>query len=410
MSDFLTRRDLLKGGTIIAVGLVAPPWLSTVARADVIRAAKGEKPLADTVLVVCQFSGGNDGLNTVVPYGDAEYKKLRPVIGHPEEKVLKLNDRMGLHPAMAGIKKLYDEGKVAIVQNVGYPHANRSHFKSMDIWQSASPEQKLKYGWLGRHYDHLIAGGPLNPVVALGLSTERPLALQGEKASIPTFASLADMQSLIGDADAEKMLREIQGMDAMTGSTTRTVQQASQTALDAMSILNKQLKGYEPKQTYANDDFGRGFKQIAQLIATSPTTRVVYFSAGGFDTHAKQPDSQEKLLKGYSDAVLAFQREMEAVGKADKVVLMTFSEFGRRAYENASQGTDHGAAGPMFIIGNKVKGGLHGPNPDLQKLDSGDVAFTQDFRGVYATALDNWMGGDSEVVLGQKFDHVGVLK
>ncbi|RYG44009.1 DUF1501 domain-containing protein [bacterium] len=410
MSDFLTRRDLLKGGTIIAVGLVAPPWLSTVARADVIRASRGDKPLSDTVLVVCQFSGGNDGLNTVVPYGDAEYKKLRPVIGHPEEKVLKLNERMGLHPAMGGIKKLYDEGKVAIVQNVGYPHANRSHFKSMDIWQSASPEQKLKYGWIGRHYDHLIAGGPMNPVVALGLSTERPLALQGEKASIPTFASLADMQSLIGDADAEKMLREIQGMDAMTGSTTRTVQQASKTALDAMSILNKQLKGYEPKQTYANDDFGRGFKQIAQLIATSPTTRVVYFSAGGFDTHAKQPESQEKLLKGYSDAVLAFQREMEAVGKADKVIVMTFSEFGRRAYENASQGTDHGAAGPMFFIGNKVKGGLHGPNPDLQKLDSGDVAFTQDFRGVYATALDNWMGSDSDVVLGQKFEHVGVFK
>ncbi|CAN5650545.1 DUF1501 domain-containing protein [soil metagenome] len=410
MSDFLSRRDLLKGGTLIAVGLVAPRWLSTVARADVIRAAAGAKPLSDTVLVVCQFTGGNDGLNTVVPWASAKYKELRPVLAHPEDKVLKLNEAMGLHPAMTGMKTLYDEGKVAIVQNVGYPHANRSHFKSMDIWQSASPEQTLKYGWLGRHYDHLAAGGPLNPVVALGLSTERPLALQGEKASIPTFASLADMQNLIGDPDTEKMLREIQGMDAMAGSATRTVQQASKTALDAMSILNKQLKGYEPKQAYANDDFGRGFKQIAQLIATSPATRVVYFSAGGFDTHAKQLETQERLLKGYSDAILAFQREMEAIGKADKVVVMSFSEFGRRAYENASQGTDHGAAAPMFFIGSKVKGGLHGPNPDLANLDQGDVAFTQDFRGAYATTLDQWIGGDSAVVLGQKFEPVPVFK
>lgn len=410
MSDFLSRRDLLKGGTLIAVGLVAPRWLSTVAKADVIRAAAGAKPLSDTVLVVCQFNGGNDGLNTVVPWADAKYKELRPVLAHPEEKVLKLNDKMGLHPAMTGMKTLYDEGKVAIVQNVGYPHANRSHFKSMDIWQSASPDDKLKDGWIGRHFDHLAAGGPLNPVVALGLSTERPRALQAEVASIPTFASLADMQNLIGDADAEKMLREIQGMDAMGGSTTRAVQQASKTALDAMSILKEQLKGYEPKQTYANDDFGRGFKQIAQLIATSPATRVVYLSVGGFDTHAKQGESQEKLLKGYSDAVLAFQREMEAIGKADKVVVMSFSEFGRRAYENASQGTDHGAAGPMFFVGSKVKGGLHGANPDLANLDQGDVAFTQDFRGAYATTLDAWMGGDSQVVLGQKFEPVPVFK
>ena len=409
MSDLVTRRDLIKGGTMIAVGLVAPRWLATIAHADVVQQAKGGKALGDTVLVVCQLSGGNDGLNTVVPYADARYYSLRPSLGLPDAKLIKLNEQLGLHPALAGLAELYREKKVAIVQNVGYPKSNRSHFKSMEILQSASPEGDLKGGWVGRHLDQQMAASPLNPVVALGLSTEKPLSLVGQKASVPCFASLADLKNMVGDPDMERMLREIQGKDAMSGTSTRAVQQANRTALDAISILSKQLEGYSTKQMYANDTFGQGFKQIAQLVATSPATRVVYFSAGGFDTHARQPDQHEKLLKGFGDAVLAFQREMEAIGKADKVIVLAFSEFGRRASENASQGTDHGQAGPMFLIGKPVKGGIHGPNPDLQNLANGDVAFTQDFRGVYAAALDEWMGGDSETVLGQKFAKPSVL-
>lgn len=409
MSNLLSRRELLKGGSLIAVGLVAPRWLSTIAEADVIRAARGGKATGDTVLVVCQFSGGNDGLNTVIPYGSKAYYTLRPTIGIAEDKVLKIDEHMGFHPGLEGLAELYKEGKVAVIQNVGYPQPNRSHFRSMEIWQSASPDGKLKDGWIGRHLDQQTTLGALNPVMALGLSTEKPLALQGEKASVPCFASLADIQNMIGDPDAERMLRQIQGADAMMGSESQVVQQASKTALDAMSILRKQVATYTPKGQYGNDAFGVGFKQIAQLIATSPATRVVYFSAGGFDTHAKQPETQEKLLTGFGNAVRAFQREMEAIGKADKVVVLTFSEFGRRAHENASMGTDHGAAAPMFLVGSRVKGGLHGPIPDLDHLQDGDVAFTQDFRGVYATTLDEWMGGDSEVVLGQKFDRVDVL-
>jgi uncharacterized protein (DUF1501 family) len=410
MSDFLTRREILKGGSLIAVGLVAPPWLSTIAHADVVRAAKGAKAAGDTVLVVCQLSGGNDGLNTIVPYANKLYYTYRPTVGIPEDKLLKIDEQMGFHPGLKGLAELYQQGKVAVIQNVGYPKPNRSHFKSMEIWQSASPEGNLKHGWIGRHFDHQLSQNPLNPVVALGLSTEKPIALHGQAASIPCFASLADVKNMIGDADAEKMLREIQGMDAKPGTATRAVQQASTTALDALSILRKQVSGYEPKGTYANDAFGNGFKQIAQLVATSPATRVVYFSAGGFDTHARQPDAHEKLLTGFGNAVNAFQKEMEAIGKADKVIVLAFSEFGRRVQENASLGTDHGAAGPMFLVGSRVKGGLHGPIPDLQNLDNGDLRHTQDFRGVFATTLDGWMGGDSEVVLGQKFDRVDVLK
>ena len=394
---------------MVAVGLAAPKWLSTIAEADVLRIAKGGKPSSDTVLVVCQLSGGNDGLNTVVPYADSLYYKYRPTIGHKEDVVLKLNDQLGFHPSMKGLHALYKEGKVAVVTNVGYPKPNRSHFKSMDIWQSASPDDKMKHGWIGRHFDIALKNQPPNPIVALGLSTEKPLALVGDTASIPCFASLTDVSNMLGDANSEKLLRDIQGMDAMTGSPTRVVQQANKSALDAMSVLSKQLSTFAPKQTYGDDAFGKGFKQISQLIGASSSTRVVYFSAGGFDTHSRQLDTHAKLLGNFSDAVLAFQREMEAIGKGDKVVVLVFSEFGRRTAENASQGTDHGAAAPMFVIGGKVKGGVHGSKPDLSDLQDGDVRFKTDFREVYSATLDQWMGGDSEVVLGQKFNHVPIF-
>jgi uncharacterized protein (DUF1501 family) len=235
------------------------------------------------------------------------------------------------------------------------------------------------------------------------------MALTAKQASIPCFASLADVKNMIGDPDSERMLRDIQGKDAMMGSSTRAVQDASKTALDAISILKKQIGGYEVKGDYGNDAFGNGFKQIAQIVATSPATRVVYFSAGGFDTHARQLETQEKLLTGLGNAINAFQKEMEAVGKADKVVTLVFSEFGRRAFENGSQGTDHGAAAPMFLVGSRVKGGMYGPNPNLSDLQDGDVKFTQDFRGVYAATLDEWMGSDSALVLGEQFGKPAVF-
>ncbi|MFZ4508830.1 MAG: DUF1501 domain-containing protein [Fimbriimonas sp.] len=409
MSDLLSRRDVIRGGSIIAIGMVAPRWLSSVAHADLLTQAKGGKT-GDTVLVVIQLSGGNDGLNMVVPYTTKRYYELRPTIGLTEDKVLKINNDIGFHPSMTGLAELYQQKKVAVIQNVGYPNPNRSHFKSMDIWQSASPESKLKYGWIGRHFDAVAAQGAMNPVIALGLSTEKPLALSGKTASVPCFASLSDIQNMIGDPDTEKLLRQIQGADAPTGSAERAVQNASRTALDAMGILSKQLKNYDPKQKYGEDDFGRGFKQIAQLIATSPATRVVYFSAGGFDTHAKQADAHGKLMGGLSSALNAFQKEMEAVGKADKVVVLVFSEFGRRVAENASQGTDHGAAAPMLLVGSKVKGGVYGPLPDLMNLDDGDLKHAIDFREVYAATLDNWIGGDSGVVLGQQFKPLEVIQ
>ena len=409
MADF-TRRELFRKGGMIAVGLMAPPWLAAIAKADLVRKAKGQKAASDTVLVVCQLSGGNDGLNTVVPYASAEYYKLRPTLAIKDTDVLKLNESMGLHPSMTGLQELFKEGKVAIVQNVGYPDPNRSHFKSMDIWHSASPDGKVGYGWIGRHFDLMASKGAISAVAGLGLSVEKPRALNAKTASIPCFASLADIQAMVGNQDAERMLREIQGADAKAGTAERTIQMANNAALDAMTELQGKLSAFTPKQTYGNDRFGSGFKQIAQIVAASPATRVVYFSAGGFDTHSRQADAHAALMKQFSDGVLAFQREMEAAGRADKVMVLVFSEFGRRTYENGSVGTDHGAAGPMLLIGKNVKGGFHGKNPDLVDLDRGDLKWNIDFRQVYATSLDAWMGSDSNVVLGQDFGSLAVLK
>ncbi|MCZ8139068.1 MAG: DUF1501 domain-containing protein [Armatimonadota bacterium] len=406
----LTRRELLAKGTMIAVGLSTPRWLAAVAHGDLIRAAGGRKVDPDNILVVCQLSGGNDGLNTVVPFADSLYAKARPTLALKGDEVLHLNEAMGLHPTMGGLATLYKEGKVAIVQNVGYPNPNRSHFKSMDIWQSASPDAKLPYGWIGRSMDERLAQQMYNPVACVGLSTERPLALQAKDASIPCFASLADIKSLVGNADAEKLLRQIQGRDAEQGSAIRTIQDANRAALDAMNLLNAKLDGAKPKQTYGENGFGRGFAQISQLLMASPQTRVVYFSHGGFDTHSRQKDAHAKLMQEFSDAVLAFQREMEAAGLDKKVTLLVFSEFGRRVEENGSLGTDHGEAAPMFLIGSRVKGGFHGPNPDLANLSRGDVPWKTDFRSVYATTLENWLGNDAGLVLGSEFPTLDLIK
>ncbi len=406
----LTRRELLAKGTMIAVGLSTPRWLAAVAHGDLIRAAGGRKVDPDNILVVCQLSGGNDGLNTVVPFADPLYAKARPTLALKGDEVLHLNEAMGLHPTMGGLATLYKEGKVAIVQNVGYPNPNRSHFKSMDIWQSASPDAKLPFGWIGRSMDERLAQQMYNPVACVGLSTERPLALQAKDASIPCFASLADIKSLVGNADAEKLLRQIQGRDAEQGSAIRTIQDANRAALDAMNMLNAKLDSAKPKQTYGENGFGRGFAQISQLLMASPQTRVVYFSHGGFDTHSRQKDAHAKLMQEFSDAVLAFQREMEAAGLDKKVTLLVFSEFGRRVEENGSLGTDHGEAAPMFLIGSRVKGGFHGPNPDLANLSRGDVPWKTDFRSVYATTLENWLGNDAGLVLGSEFPTLDLIK
>lgn len=407
MSKDITRRDFLKSTAIIAVGAAAPPWLASIAKADMLKLSKGGVLDPDNILVVCQLSGGNDGLNTVIPYTDSVYYSARPSLAVPEARVLKLNESLGLHPNLGGFEKLFKAGKLAIVQNVGYPNPNRSHFRSMEIWQTANPDMPEQYGWLGKYLDDQLKVGSTNPVLALELGRTKSAAFNSKVASVPCFASLADVKALVGDEDAERFLREIQGMGG--GADQASVRQATTAALDAMAELNASIDKHQSKFTYANDAFGQGFKQLAQLIATSPKTRVLYFSGGGFDTHSQQAADHERLLKGLGDAISTFMDEMALLGKSEKVTVMVFSEFGRRVRENGSAGTDHGAAAPMFVVGGKVKGGLIGDKPDLQNLDRGDLKWRTDFRQVYATLLDEWMGAESAKIFGKKFDHVKVF-
>ncbi|MEO7454006.1 MAG: DUF1501 domain-containing protein [Fimbriimonadales bacterium] len=407
MSKDLTRRDFLKSSAIIAIGAAAPPWLASIAKADMLKLSKGGVLDPDNILVVCQLSGGNDGLNTVIPYSDSVYYASRPSLAVPEAQVLKLNESVGLHPNLGGFEKLFKAGRLAIVQNVGYPNPNRSHFRSMEIWQTANPDMPEQYGWLGKYLDDQVKIGSTNPVLALELGRTKSAAFHSKVASVPCFASLADIKSLVGDEDAEWFLREIQGMGG--GADQAAVRQATTAALDAMAELNLSIDKHQSKVTYANDAFGQGFRQIAQLIATSLKTRVLYFSGGGFDTHSRQATDHPRLLKGLGDALSTFMDEMALLGKSEKVTVMVFSEFGRRVRENGSQGTDHGAAAPMFVVGGKVKGGLIGETPDLQNLDRGDLKWKTDFREVYATLLDDWMGAESAKIFGKKFEHVKVF-
>lgn len=407
MSKDISRRDFLKSSAIIAIGAAAPPWLASIAKADVLKLSKGGVLDPDNILVVCQLSGGNDGLNTVIPYTDSIYYSSRPSLAVAEAQVLKLNESLGLHPNLSGFEKLFKAGKLAIVQNVGYPNPNRSHFRSMEIWQTASPDMPEQYGWLGKYLDDQARVGSTNPVLALELGRTKSAAFNARVASVPCFASLADVKSLVGDEDAERFLREIQGMGG--GADETSVRKATTSALDAMAELNASIDRHQSKFTYSNDAFGQGFKQLAQLIATSPKTRVLYFSGGGFDTHSRQASDHDRLMQGLGDAISTFMSEMEVLGKADKVTVVVFSEFGRRVRENGSQGTDHGAAAPMFVIGGKVKGGLIGDEPDLTDLDRGDLKWRTDFRQVYATLLDEWMGAESAKLFGSKFEHVKVF-
>jgi uncharacterized protein (DUF1501 family) len=409
--DKHTRRDFIVGtSSLIAVGLLAPPWLSSILRAQARAEAGGATgSVAGKAFVVCQLSGGNDGLNTVIPYTSHDYYKLRPGLAIPEQNVLPISDSLGFHPSMKPLLPLYQQGKLAVVNGVGYPNPNRSHFASMRIWQRADEDEQQPYGWLGRYLDSTRRGQSPNPVLAIGLGRERSAALVGARGSVPTLASLDDVQGMLGDRDSEQSLRAIQGMDNPGSAGLQHVRESTEVALDALDTLSGLLGNYTPQQPYEDDTFGNGFRQIAQLIAVSPGTQVIYFSAGGFDTHAQQAPQHEELLRQFSGALASFMQELQDIGAAERTTVMIFSEFGRRVAENGSEGTDHGAAAPMFVAGGGIRGGLYGDYPSLTDLADGDLKHNIDFRQVYATVLTDWMGTDAASLLGADYGKLDVF-
>jgi len=427
-----TRREFLRSTLLTsALSWTVPTFLANTFSALQAEAAdKATQILTgrdSTILVILQMAGGNDGLNTLVPHGNDHYYKARPRINIQAGQVLKLNDTLGLHPGLAGFKSLYDAGHLSVVQGVGYPNPNRSHFRSTEIWQTASDSERIEhYGWLGRYFDNTCSG--CDPTVAVNVRRQMP---QTFSAKHPKNVNIDNPQNYRfissdrsgGDDEMEHSFRELneQEMPANSGGTIGAIGGAGapvkgspldfleRTALDAQ-VSSDQIRAIsariENKATYPASQLGNSLKLVAKLIAGGLPTRIFYVSQGGYDTHTNQTGTQDRLLRELGDAVKAFVDDMKAQGNMERVLMMTFSEFGRRVSENANGGTDHGAAAPMFIVGSKVKAGLLGRPPSLAPpdLSQGDLKYTTDFRSVYAAVLEGWLQTKSEPILGRKFD------
>jgi len=426
MTDpFFTRRKFLR--TVILGGAIAPTVPSfvnrTFAALDGVAAANFAPATGkdSTILVVLQLAGGNDGLNTVIPYADDAYFKARPGLAVAADKVHRLGDYCGLHPSLANFAALLGEGEASIVQGVGYPNPNRSHFRATEIWHTASDADKNEaYGWLGRYCDAACSGE--DPGAAIAIGDQVPQALRARSGQSIAIGAPQDYQFQDGaepvpmEPDDDASAPAGGSIDMLFGAARADVDVADflqRTALDAVAssskvqdILRKSHRGAE----YPATDLGRRLELVARLIGGGMPSRVYYVSLGGFDTHANQAGAHERQLAVFDQAVGAFCRDLRAQGNFDRVLLLTFSEFGRRVAQNASGGTDHGAAAPLFLFGGAVKGGLVGEHPSLTELSRGDLVHHTDFRSVYATLLEQWLETPSAPVLGRKFDRITLLR
>jgi uncharacterized protein (DUF1501 family) len=409
----LNRRSFLKttaAGGLVAWGLNVPGFVSRTALA----APTADKPGAkDTVLVVVELTGGNDGLNTVIPYKDPEYAKLRPTLKQPESQLKKINDDVAFHPAMAGIAELLEDKAVCVVQGVGYPNPSQSHFRSMDIWQAASTAKELPDGWLGRALQNLKGGGAFH---LKGSNEKAPLAVEGAPAKVPSITTLEEFQlqmAAASGADKKDQREIIEGAakPSETGSELLDfVQRTAANTYASSRRLQEVGKNYQPKAPYPQTPLGNRLKLAAQLIDADLGARVFYVALENFDTHSGQAPTHANLLAQLSSAVAAFYKDLKARGQGDRVLMMTFSEFGRRAKENGSRGTDHGSAAPMLLVGGKVKAGVVGAHPSLTELEMGNLKHHTDFRQVYAGVLDTWLGVPSKTVLGGEYKAVELFK
>ena len=369
------------------------------------------------VLVVIQMAGGNDGLNTVVPYTDDAYHRVRPVIRINESTVLRLDDRIGLNPAMAPLLELFKEGHVALVQGVGYPNPNRSHFEATQIWETAATDRPTATGWLGRYLDRVAPsatpgrsvlatnGAPID-FTAVALGDQVPTALLAQHVDVPAIGGLGSFAYAGGKDVASKHSAGVLFDGARPGQSPylALIEQTARAAFHGGDILRQKTAGYKPMATYPKDNLSNQLALAAQIIGSDVGARVIFVTIGSFDTHSDQVGQQNRLLGYLAGGLNAFYKDLDAHGDAGRVLTMTFSEFGRRVQQNASNGTDHGTAMPLFVVGGRVKGGVYGDHPSLSDLDSGDLKYHTDFRSVYATVLRDWLGGDPADVIAGTFD------
>lgn len=405
----LSRRTLLKsaaGSTaLIALSHSVPGFLLSAAE-------QASKSSGQRTLVVIQLSGGNDGLNTIVPFTDPEYKKNRFALAIAPNQVLKIDKEFGFNPNMGGIAKLLEAGHLSIVQGVGYPNPNRSHFESMDLWHTAHIKSAARpLGWLGRYLD-ASAKTDGRDVPALHLGEEKqPLALSALNVSAPSVRSLERFKVDVGGNESLRraIAAAAEAKRPEGNELLDFVQQSTSAALTSSRRVEQSLGAYNTPVKYPTTNLAKKLKSVAQLIDAGLSTRIYYLALDGFDTHSNQLAAHSGLLSELSGAVEAFWEDLTHHGHSDRTLLFTFSEFGRRVKENASQGTDHGAAAPMLFVGGRLKPGLVGAHPSLTNLDDGDLKHHTDYRQVYATVLEDWLGWPSEPILGGTYKKVGLF-
>ena len=411
-----SRRDFLARGLYgIGRGSGLPLFLRRTSAALTAQALQGTsiERHPERILVVLELSGGNDGLNTVVPHSDPAYYRARPRIGIPAREVLKVSDQFGFHPSMVGFERLYKDGRMAVVHGCGYEHPSLSHFSSMSYWHTGVPNAGEPLGWLGRLADDHLDPAARNLIVNIG--TSQSLAVRSGKHSPLVFDDPSRFRR-DGTDDQKKVLGELAGTGAAASNTTLDFLSATaRNAADSSDFVRQASAAYRTPVDYGiGNAFGGGLQRVAALINAGMKTRLYYvaYQGNSFDTHVQQGDVHSRLLMYTADAVRAFMDDLARIGRADEVAVLMFTEFGRRVEENGSLGTDHGTATPMFLFGrnDRIKGGLYGQPPSLTDLDDGNLKMTTDFRRVYATAIKEWLGyDDTETVLKGRFDTLGAF-
>jgi len=393
----IKRKEFIQLGSLATASLMMPKFLKALEGHAAV-------PAGNKVVVVLQLSGGNDGLNTVIPVRNDIYYKLRPGLGIQKNKTLSLTDEVALHPSLSALKALYDEGNMAILNNVGYPNPDRSHFRSMDIWHSASQSSEYwNNGWIGRYLDAQCHGCD-KPTQALEVDDVLSLALKGEQNNA---LAVKDPRRLFGTSN-EKYFREINKNHGDDHHDEKPVDYLYKTLSETMSSADyifKQSRLHPSSGTYPNTELGSGLKTIASLIFSDINTKVYYISLGSFDTHVGQDAQQGRLFTQMSEAIKAFTDDLKKNGRMEDVLMFTFSEFGRRVAQNASNGTDHGTANNMFLISGGLKQkGILNAMPNLEDLNQGDLKYNVDFKNVYATILEKWLSADASRILKARYN------
>ena len=398
---YIKRKEFIQIGSLATASMLLPKFLKAFEGQTMV-------PLGNKVVVILQLSGGNDGLNTVIPVRNDLYYKARPRLGIVRDKALSLTDEVGLHPALTAFKELYDDGSLAILNNVGYPNPDRSHFRSMDIWHTASQSSEYwNNGWVGRYLDAQCKGCD-KPTQAIEIDDILSLALKGD--NIKGIA-VKDPRRLYGTAN-EKFFKEV-----MKNHTDEAGEQPADylyktmaETLTSAEYIFQQSKMHPTKAEYPKSDLGNSMKTIASLIFSEINTKVYYVSLGSFDTHINQDGQQQRLFTEMNDAVKAFVKDLKTNNRFDDVMLFTFSEFGRRVAQNASNGTDHGTANNMFLISGGLKQkGLINELPNLADLDEGDLKYNVDFKNVYATILNKWLKANDKEILAKQYEYLNFI-